>query len=93
MLTRKQFLRSALGPGAATLGLTVLAGCDTTAPGPDATGGSASCLQNGTRVMIGANHGHVLVVTKPEQLCDNHASMVTSSFEPEHSHDIMIACA
>jgi hypothetical protein len=76
MMTRKQFLRSALGLSAATLGLTVLSPCTggrtPQPPGPDGgtsrndamPGGSASrCVSDGTTSTIGDNHGHVLVVS------------------------------
>lgn len=76
MLTRKQFLRSALGIGAAALGLQVLSACggSSSPTEPDAAAGSgsgsgsnlASCEQNGTNATIGANHGHTLMVTSAD---------------------------
>ena len=153
MLTRKQFLRSALDLAAATLGLTVLQACgtsphptplpDATDPGrardgaasgpdPDAGSGSGSgtdggpsagrCATNGTDVTIGDNHGHVMVVSKAEvaaavmttyhiqgtsdhdhtvvltaadyqMLQQDHAIMTTSSYDADHSHSILVACA
>jgi hypothetical protein len=89
MMTRKQFLRSALQLSAATLGLTVLSSCTGSprTPSPDgglgridappgglgsndgSGSGSASmsqCAQDGTSVAIGANHGHILVVTEAD---------------------------
>ena len=72
-MTRKQFLRGAVGFAAASFGLTLL-GCGGSSgptPGPDASGGGPhpqadNCLQNGTNATIGANHGHVLVVSKQD---------------------------
>lgn len=47
-MTRKQFLRSALGVTAATLGLTVLTACSAErAPAPDAMGGGGGGGGNG----------------------------------------------
>lgn len=71
MMTRKQFLRGAVGCAAATFGLTLLGACGGSggpAPHPDAFAGpsSSGCLANGTTVTIGANHGHVLVVAKAD---------------------------
>jgi hypothetical protein len=142
MMTRKQFLKSAVGLCAATLGLTVLSSCGTPPPQPDGGndeppgGGTGSnpgsgsgsstpvarCAQNGTNVAIGTNHGHIMVVSKDEvaaaadmtyhiqgtsdhdhtvaltasdyvQLQQDHAIMTTSSFDADHSHTIMVACA
>ncbi len=143
MMTRKQFLQSALGLCAATLGLTVLSSCGTPPPQPDggiggAPGGTGSnpgsgsgsgsstptarCAQDGTSVAIGTNHGHIMVVSKDEvaaavdttyhiqgtsdhdhtvlltaadymQLQQDQAIMTTSSFDADHSHAIMVACA
>ena len=95
--------------------------------GPDSGSGGGSnmggaCVQNGTAVTIGSNHGHILVVTKDEvaagaaktyhiqgtsdhdhtvtvsasdfaQLQQDQAIMTVSSFDADHSHPIMIACA
>jgi len=149
MMTRKQFLRSALELSAAALGLTVLSSCTgPRAPSPDggvgridappgglgssnngsgsgSGSGSAStprCVQNGTNVTIGTNHGHVLVVTSDEigaaqqksysiQGTSNHdhtvtltaeeydtlladrAVMTKSTFDADHDHTILVACA
>ena len=142
MMTRKQFLRSALEASAAALGVTILSACGGTAPQPfpdsamaknpmGSGGGSDAmtpdaqthgCLQDGTAVTIYSNHGHVLVVTisdmtagrqksydiqgtsdhphtvvltaaQFQQLAQNQAIMTTSSFDADHSHDILVACA
>jgi hypothetical protein len=90
---------------------------------PDADGGMASrCVEDGTAVVIGSNHGHILVVTKAEvaagvektydiqgtsnhphtvvltaamfqQLQADQAIVTTSSFDDDHDHSIMVACA
>jgi len=70
-MSRKQFLRSALDVSALALGLHVLSACGSNsggAPPVDAHSGSdamaaGNCLANGTNVTIGANHGHVMVVS------------------------------
>jgi hypothetical protein len=64
MLTRKQFLRSALDISAVALGLSVLNACGNSSSGGGADAASAAnCLANGTNVTIGANHGHVMMVS------------------------------
>ena len=142
MMTRKQFLRSALEASAAALGVTILSACGGTAPQPlpdsnttknpmgsgsgsDAMtpdAGTHGCVQDGTAVTIYTNHGHVLVVTTADvtagrqirydiqgtsdhphtvvltaahfqQLAQNQAIMTVSSFDADHSHDILVACA
>lgn len=143
MMTRKQFLQSALGLCAATLGLTVLSSCGTPPPQPDGgnaeppggsgsdpsgsgsgsgSGTTARCLQDGTDVTIGENHGHIMMVSSAEvaaavdttyhimgtsdhdhtvlltaadymQLQQDQAIMTTSSFDDDHSHSILVACA
>jgi len=141
MMTRKQFLRSALEVSAAALGVTILSACGGTAPQPlpdsgtqknpmgsgggdamTSDAGTHGCLQDGTAVTIYTNHGHVLVVTIADvmagqqksydiqgtsdhphtvvltaahfqELAQNQAIMTTSSFDADHSHDILVACA
>ncbi|MDB4960916.1 MAG: hypothetical protein JWP01_915 [Myxococcales bacterium] len=62
MMTRKDFLRSLVGAGAATLGVAMLAGCG----GDDGDGGGA--VDAAPRVCtspsgsISGNHGHVVTV-------------------------------
>jgi hypothetical protein len=108
MMTRKQFLRSALDVAAATLGLTVLSACNSGTsppPGVDAPGtvgsgsgpgsgaGSASaCIQNGTSVNIVANHGHVLVVSK-EDVAAAQAKTYDIMGTADHTHTVSITAA
>ncbi len=63
-MTRKEFL----GTIAGAVGLaTVVGACgSSSSSGADAPATSGNCLQNGTSVTIGANHGHVLMVTQAE---------------------------
>ncbi len=91
MMTRKQFLRSALGVSAGVLGLTVL-GCTSTTPSPDSGAMAGNCVQNGTTVQIGANHGHVLVVTKDDVLAaaDKTYDIRGSA---DHTHAVAITAA
>jgi len=94
-VTRKQFLRSALGVSAAALGLSLLSACGgssgPSAPSPDASGGGGAsrCLQNGTDVTINANHGHTLVVTK-----DDVAAGADKSYDirgtADHTHTVTV---
>jgi hypothetical protein len=149
MLTRKQFLRSALDIAAATIGLSVLHACGTSAvPSPDGgigamgsgahpgdagatgangdagsgSGAQSQCVEDGTTSTIGMNHGHVLVVTSDDvaagvarvyniqgtsdhnhtvslapgdfaMLQQDRAVMTVSSFDDDHDHTIMVACA
>jgi hypothetical protein len=97
MLTRKQFLRSALPVCAGALGLTLLHACSSSSPtpGPDASpqpNNQGNCLANGTRVTIGANHGHVLVVTK-----DDVAARAAKTYHiqgmSDHDHTVMLTAS
>jgi hypothetical protein len=63
-LTRKQFLKSILGAATGAVGVAALVGCDSSSSGGDASG--ASCVNNGTTVDIGSNHGHALTVSKAD---------------------------
>ncbi len=91
MMTRKQFLRSALEISAAALGLTMLHACSntygsSTGSSPPANG---NCLQNGTTTTIAANHGHVLVVSK-----DDVAAATDKTYDirgtATHTHSVTI---
>jgi hypothetical protein len=66
MLTRKQFLRSALDISAVALGLSVLSACGSNSSSGADAASAANCLANGTNVTIGANHGHVMMVSKAD---------------------------
>jgi hypothetical protein len=97
MMTRKQFLRSALDVAAATLGLTVLSACNSGKSPLDAPGGvgpstAKACIQNGTSVDIVANHGHVLVVSR-----DDVAAAQQKTYDimgtADHTHTVAITAA
>jgi hypothetical protein len=107
MMTRKQFLRGALGVSAATLGLGMLHACgDDTTPSPNPTptpnppdasgggggGGGPNCLANGTDATVATNHGHVLVVTKEDV-----AAGVVKSYDihgtADHTHTVVVTAA
>jgi len=100
MMTRKQFLRSALDVAAATIGLTVLSACGgggSPSPGVDAhpgngPGSATSCVQNGTTVNIVANHGHVLVVSKDDVVAAQDKSYDIMG-TADHTHTVMISAA
>jgi hypothetical protein len=66
MMTRKQFLHSAIELGAVAFGLRVLSACGDGSKSPPDAAPAASCLQNGTGTTIGSNHGHALVVSKAD---------------------------
>ncbi len=100
MMTRKQFLRSALELSAAALGLTVLSACGATTPKPDpdagigTTGGDGSqpggggtasrCESDGTNSTIGDNHGHVLVVSAQDVVA---GAEITYHIQGTSDHD------
>jgi hypothetical protein len=77
-LTRKQFLEALLLGGAAV-----------------ACGGSehpGNCLQNGSNSEIGANHGHVLVVTKTD-IAAGAAKTYDITGTADHSHSVTLTDA
>jgi hypothetical protein len=105
MLTRKQFLRSALGISVAALGLQVLSACGgDSSPTPDAAGNGsgsgsgsgsdsvADCEQNGTNSTIAGNHGHVLVVTAAEVTAGTDKTFNIQG-AADHPHTVKITAA
>ena len=68
-VSRKQFLLSLAGAGAAIAAAPLLAACgggddgDGDGASPDGGGGGGDCAANGTQVTIGTNHGHTLEVS------------------------------
>lgn len=93
-MTRKQFLQQALGIGAAAFGLTVLSACGGSSSSPDASNGSGmpNCNQNGTNVTIGANHGHVMMVTMADitAAADKTYNIMGTA---THNHTVMLTAA
>jgi hypothetical protein len=82
-MTRKEFLQA----GLALAGAMVLPACGGAAVTDDM--GSGNCLANGTRIVIGANHGHVLVVPKEDV-----AAGVQKSYDftgSDHVHSVALS--
>lgn len=100
MMTRKQFLKHALGASAAVLGLTLLADCSSSKDSPDAApaggmdapAGHGDCVQNGTNVTIGANHGHVMTVTKADVMAGVQKSYNIQG-SADHPHTVTLTAA
>lgn len=104
MMTRKQFLRSALDLAAATLGLTVLSACTGGSPRPNPDGGTtrtdaspgnnpqSRCIQNGTDSTIGDNHGHVLVVSSRDVAAGADMTYHIQGTS-DHDHTVVISAA
>jgi hypothetical protein len=94
MMTRKQFLESAVGLCAASLGLTLFACGGSSVPSPDADDShpnQASCTQHGTTSTIGANHGHVLVVAKDDVVAGAAATYhIKGSADHDHTVDLTV---
>lgn len=65
-MKRKEFIKQSLvavAAGVPLVGLVSACGDDNSDPG---TGGDLDCLANGTRVSIGANHGHDVIISKED---------------------------
>jgi hypothetical protein len=87
-MTRKEFLATLAGAA----GIATLA---TACGGGGGTADSATvgnCLQNGTNVTIGTNHGHVLVVSQADV-----AAGVDKTYDimgtALHTHSVMVTAA
>ncbi|HEX3758736.1 MAG TPA: hypothetical protein VHW23_08510 [Kofleriaceae bacterium] len=78
-ITRKEFLGRLLGSAAGLVGAAVVVGCSSSSDSGGGGGGTpdagstpsdaahaTSCTMNGTVSTIGANHGHVLLVSKQD---------------------------
>jgi hypothetical protein len=64
-LTRKEFLTSVVGAVAGVAGAAVLVACGGDGESSDA-GVAKNCATNGALAAIGANHGHMMMVTAAE---------------------------
>ncbi len=96
-ITRKEFLGRLLGSAAGLVGAAMVVGCssssDSSSGTPDAGSTSAaSCTMNGTVSAIGANHGHVLVVSK-----DDVTAAVDKTYDitgtANHPHHVTVTAA
>jgi hypothetical protein len=67
-ITRKQFFFALARIGAGAVGAAALAACGSSSDSkPDAAPQPmGNCLQNGTAVVIGTNHGHTMTVAKAD---------------------------
>ena len=95
-MTRKEFFGTVVSWSIGALGLVTLsagAGCgggDSTSA--DAPGGGGNCLQNGTTVTIGSNHGHVMVVSKADVMAaaDKTYDIMGTAL---HTHSVTVTAA
>jgi hypothetical protein len=103
-ITRKQFLGRLLGGAAGMVGAAVVVGCssnngggggptpDAGTPPPSDAAHVASCTMNGTNSTIGANHGHVLMVSKADV-----AAGTTRTYDIQgtanHTHSVTVTSA
>ena len=88
MITRKAFLQS-LGFGALAVGVLSACGSSGGSAGPDA---ATSCAMNGTASTIGANHGHVLVVSKTDVAAGQDVTYHIMG-GANHDHTVLITAA
>jgi hypothetical protein len=102
-ITRKQFLGRLLRGAAGMVGAAMVVGCSSSNSGgnstPDAgtsppsdAAHAASCALNGTNSTIGANHGHVLMVSKADV-----AAGATRTYDIQgtasHAHSVTVTPA
>jgi invasion protein IalB len=97
-LTRKEFLRSIIGVAAGAAGTALLVACSSSSSTPDAAGATPdgatarSCTTNGTVTTIGANHGHVLMVSKADVIAGvDKVYDITGG--AAHAHSVTITAA
>lgn len=104
-ITRKEFLGRLLGGAAGMVGVAMVVGCgsssnngggepDAGTPsggGPDAAR-AASCAMNGTTSLIGANHGHVLMVSKAD-VAAGAAKTYDIRGTADHPHSVTVTAA
>jgi hypothetical protein len=105
-ITRKEFLGRLLGSAAGMVGVAMVVGCgnssnngggepDAGTPsgggGPDAAR-AASCAMNGTTSLIGANHGHVLMVSKAD-VAAGAAKTYDIRGAADHPHSVTVTAA
>ena len=106
-ITRKEFLGRLLGSAAGMVGAAIIVGCSSGSgnsggsgdPTPDAgtsppsdAAHATSCTMNGTSSAIGANHGHVLMVSKADV-----AAGTTRTYDirgtANHAHSVTVTAA
>lgn len=95
-MNRKTFIRKTAGAVLIAVPALALAGCsssdpveETPSPNPN-TGTQGNCLDNGTSISIGGNHGHTLLVSKAdvEAAVEKSYSIQGSS---GHDHTVLIS--
>ncbi len=104
MMTRKHFFHSLVGLGLGVFGVATLSACSSGGDGgddpimdpPDAaatpTPTPKSCTTNGTGVTIGANHGHVMTVSK-EDVTDGKQKTYNIQGTSTHPHTVVVTAA
>ena len=97
-MKRKEFIKRSAFVVAAGLPIaTILQSCgdDDSADPEDEDmepGSTANCLDNGTNVSIGANHGHSLVVSKDDVTAGAEKTYSIRG-DSAHSHDVTLTAA
>ena len=94
-VSRKQFLLTLAGAGAAIAAAPLLAGCggddDGDGASPDG-GGGGDCAASGTQVSIGTNHGHTLEVSAADVTAGTEQTYQIQGTSP-HPHTVTVTAA